>query len=219
MFWLCTSDHSLGPAVSKLEMSATSLLGASSLLFGIAAPACWPDLFWRDVLSAQICDISEILRSLVQPSSKSVPCWSFIHMVTSWQIPSGDKRWLKGPWEWVLGQVRAQVMFSSSLLGGERTQLGALGRPMPGCVADVQLRLMSWKPACWRTEKMKQKWLERNEILVIGLVKLLGNALNSVCCKAHEQKKKELQMKEANNVEGCTWAFLLRSRCVFRAFS
>lgn len=101
-FWLCTSDHSLGPAVWKLEMSATALL------FGIAAPACWPDLFWGDVLTAQIWDVSERLLSLVQPSSSGVPCWSFVLMGTSWWIPSADKTWLKGSWEWVLGQVRTR---------------------------------------------------------------------------------------------------------------
>lgn len=38
-------------------------------------------------------------------------------------------------------------VFPSALLGGGRTQLGAPGIPEPGCVADLQLRLMSWKPA------------------------------------------------------------------------
>lgn len=172
------------------------LAGRASLLFCIAAPACWPDLFWGDVLTAQICDISEILLSLVQPSSNGVPCWSFIHIVTSWQIPSADKTWLKGPWEWVLRQVRAQVVFSSALMGGGRTQLGKPGRPVPGCVADVQLRLLSWKPAHWRSEKMKPKWLERKEMLVTGLVKLLGKALNSVCCEAQKQRRKSCKWKK-----------------------
>lgn len=44
------------------------------------------------------------------------------------------------------GEGSGDVFLIPSGRGKDPT--GALGRPMPGCVADVQLRLMSWKPAC-----------------------------------------------------------------------